>query len=61
MLVGEDGQVENRILDVPAGLPTSALIEAANFLNARIRGRRSPKRASSSKPRWKPAGPSSIS
>jgi heat-inducible transcriptional repressor len=39
VLVAEDGQVENRVLDVPAGLPTSALTEASNFLNARIRGR----------------------
>ena len=39
VLVGEDGQVENRVLNIPVGLPTSALIEAANFLNARIRGR----------------------
>ena len=38
VLVGEDGQVENRILNIPVGLPTSALTEAANFLNARIRG-----------------------
>jgi len=39
VLVTEDGQVENRVLNIPVGLPTSALIEAANFLNARIRGR----------------------
>jgi heat-inducible transcriptional repressor len=39
VLVGEDGQVENRVLNIPVGLPTSALTEAANFLNARIRGR----------------------
>jgi len=39
VLVAEDGQVENRILSVPPGLPTSALAEASNFLNARIRGR----------------------
>jgi heat-inducible transcriptional repressor len=39
VLVSEDGQVENRILPVPLGLPTSALTEATNFLNARIRGR----------------------
>ncbi len=39
VLVSEDGQVENRVLVLPAGLPTSALTEAANFLNARIRGR----------------------
>src|SRR6202451_3521665 len=38
-LVAEDGQVENRVLNIPAGLPTSALIEAANYLNARVRGR----------------------
>jgi heat-inducible transcriptional repressor len=39
VLVGEDGQIENRVLNIPIGLPTAALIEAANFLNARIRGR----------------------
>lgn len=39
VLVSEDGQVENRILNVPAGLPTSVLTEATNFLNARIRGK----------------------
>lgn len=39
VLVGEDGQVENRILNLPTGLPSSALVEAANFVNARIRGR----------------------
>jgi heat-inducible transcriptional repressor len=38
VMVGEDGQVENRVVNVPLGLPTSALTEAANFLNARIRG-----------------------
>ncbi len=39
VLVAEDGQIENRILNIPIGLPTAALIEATNFLNARIRGR----------------------
>ena len=39
MLVGEDGQVENRVLSLPPGVPSSALTEATNFLNARIRGR----------------------
>src|SRR6185312_14175005 len=39
VLVGEDGQVENRVLNIPLGLPSSALTEAANFVNARIRGR----------------------
>jgi len=39
VLVAEDGQVENRVLQLPAGVPTSALNEASNFLNAHIRGR----------------------
>src|ERR1700749_1901239 len=39
VLVAEDGQVENRIIAVPAGLLTSALTEASNFLNAHGRGR----------------------
>jgi heat-inducible transcriptional repressor len=38
VLVDEDRNVENRLIDVPAGLPPSALIEAANYLNAHIRG-----------------------
>ena len=39
ILVGEDGQVENRVIDVPPGLPVSALVEASNYLAARLRGR----------------------
>lgn len=39
VLVAEDGQVENRVLSLPRGTPASALVEASNFLNARIRGR----------------------
>jgi heat-inducible transcriptional repressor len=39
ILVAEDGSVENRILPIPRGLPPSALVEAGNYLNARIRGR----------------------
>jgi heat-inducible transcriptional repressor len=39
VLVGEEGQVENRVLTLPPGVPPSALIEATNFLNSRIRGR----------------------
>ena len=38
VLVSEDQEIENRILDLPPGLPPSALLEAANFLNASIRG-----------------------
>jgi heat-inducible transcriptional repressor len=39
VLVAEDGTVENRIVDIPIGLPTSALVEATNYLNARVQGR----------------------
>ncbi len=39
ILVTEDGQVENRIIPLPAGLPQSALVEATNFLNHHISGR----------------------
>ncbi len=39
ILVGEDGSVENRVVSTPPGLPASALVEAGNYLNARIRGR----------------------
>ena len=39
VLVAEDGSVENRLLTLPAGLPASALVEASNYLNARIGGR----------------------
>lgn len=38
ILVSENGGVENRILQVPRDLPASALIEATNYLNSRIRG-----------------------
>ncbi|HEY4076624.1 MAG TPA: heat-inducible transcriptional repressor HrcA [Rhizomicrobium sp.] len=39
IMVSEDGQVENRIIETPPGLPVSALIEAGNYLGARLRGR----------------------
>ena len=39
VLVTEDGLVENRIIDVPQGLPPSSLISAGNYLNARLAGR----------------------
>ena len=38
VLVGEDQNVENRIINLPPGLPPSALQEASNYLNAHIRG-----------------------
>jgi heat-inducible transcriptional repressor len=39
ILVGADGQVENRVIEIPPGLPPSALQRASNFLNARLAGR----------------------
>ena len=39
ILVAEDGQVENRVLNLPVGLPTSTLTEATSFLNTYIRGK----------------------
>jgi heat-inducible transcriptional repressor len=39
VLVSQNGDVENRVLDLPAGVTASQLHEASNFLNAHIRGR----------------------
>ncbi len=39
VLVFASGAVENRVIDVPAGLPASSLIEASNYLSARLAGR----------------------
>ncbi|HWA62923.1 MAG TPA: heat-inducible transcriptional repressor HrcA [Caulobacteraceae bacterium] len=39
IMVFEDGQVENRLMRRSAGMTPSALTEASNFLNARLRGR----------------------
>ncbi len=39
VLVTEDGLVENRVIEVPLGLPPAALISAGNYLNARLIGR----------------------
>ncbi|MEM7289860.1 MAG: heat-inducible transcriptional repressor HrcA [Pseudomonadota bacterium] len=38
VIVGENGSVENRIITLPAGTAASTLIEAANFINAKIAG-----------------------
>lgn len=38
VMVGDDQTVENRIISLPPGLPPSALVEAANYLNAHVRG-----------------------
>ena len=39
VLVGASGSVENRIIDLPAGLSAGALTEASNWLNAHVAGR----------------------
>jgi len=39
ILVSQNGDVENRVIDLPAGVTASQLTEASNFLNAHIRGR----------------------
>ena len=38
VMVSETGVVENRVIEVPEGLPPSALIEAGNFLSAKLGG-----------------------
>ena len=38
VLVGEDGSVENRVIELPPGLAPSALVEAANYMSARLGG-----------------------
>ncbi len=40
VLVSGTGVVENRIIDVPVGLPASSLVEASNYLTSRLVGRR---------------------
>ena len=37
--VTQSGHVENRVIDTPIGMPASALVEATNYLNARLIGR----------------------
>ena len=39
ILVTEDGDVENRLMALPPGLPATTLIEAGNYLNTRMKGR----------------------
>ena len=38
VLVGDDGSVENRVIALPEGLPSGALVEASNYLSARLGG-----------------------
>jgi heat-inducible transcriptional repressor len=39
ILVGQDGQVENRIMDIPPGLTASVLTQAGNYLAHHVVGR----------------------
>lgn len=39
VLVSDNGLVENRVIDVPLGMSVSALVEAGNYLTARVAGR----------------------
>ena len=39
VLVNADGQVENRVIEIPPGVPPSALQQASNYLNARLSAR----------------------
>ncbi|TWG49215.1 MULTISPECIES: heat-inducible transcriptional repressor HrcA [unclassified Aminobacter] len=39
VLVSQNGDVENRVIELPAGITASQLNEASNFLNAHLRGR----------------------
>lgn len=39
VLVSQNGDVENRVVDLPPGVTLSQLTEASNFLNAHINGR----------------------
>lgn len=38
VLVTEDGDVENRLMTLAEGAPPSTLVEASNYLNARLKG-----------------------
>jgi heat-inducible transcriptional repressor len=39
ILVAEDGTVENRVVDVPPGIPASIFMRATNYLSAQAQGR----------------------
>jgi len=39
VLVGEDGAVENRVVELPRGLGAGSLEEASNYVTAQLRGR----------------------
>jgi heat-inducible transcriptional repressor len=39
VMVSENGDVENRLIDLPPGMPVNSLVEASNYLAARLVGR----------------------
>ena len=39
IVVGDNGLVENRVIDVPLGMSAATLVEAGNYLTARLAGR----------------------
>lgn len=39
VLVSESGMVENRVIDIPIGMPSSKMVEASNFLSSKLVGR----------------------
>ena len=39
VIVNQGGLVENRVIDLPLGMPASSLIEASNFFSAHVAGR----------------------
>jgi heat-inducible transcriptional repressor len=39
VMITVDGLVENRVIEVPPGIPSSALVSAGNYLSAKVAGR----------------------
>jgi heat-inducible transcriptional repressor len=39
VIVNQDGLVENRVIDLPLGMPASSLVEASNFFSSHVAGR----------------------
>ena len=39
VMVSDGDDVENRIIDIPAGITPSALVQAANYINSKLMGR----------------------
>lgn len=38
VLVGGDGSIENRVIELPPGFPASSLVQASNYINSRLSG-----------------------